>query len=255
MRLSSFVVRKKSLTMQNLQAMRDRREQPAAVGRGLRGFLLCGLIFGLAAGHAWPQGAYTMQPPQQQAPVPPPMFQQICSLCHGSDGRGTDRAPTMVNSPHLQSASDSEIATIITKGRGRMPGFPMPASDVATLIRYIRAINATASTSATPAAGDAKAGERIFFGEGACSVCHVVRGRGVSNGPDLSNIANRMRLADMRQVLTNPGANITPGYASATVILNDGTKLLGFLRAQGSHDIVLQTQDGMLHPLLDTEYR
>jgi PQQ-dependent dehydrogenase (methanol/ethanol family) len=183
----------------------------------------------------------------------PPQFQRTCSLCHGSDAKGTDRAPTMVGSASLIGMPDGDIATVIQKGKGRMPAFPLPPADIELLVRYIRSLNATAS--AAPAAGDAKAGEAIFFGSGQCSTCHVVRGRGTSNGPDLSSIASRMRLANMQQALANPNASITAGYTMASVVLNNGTTLRGFLRAQGSHDVVLQTRDGKLHPLVDSEYR
>jgi PQQ-dependent dehydrogenase (methanol/ethanol family) len=196
---------------------------------------------------AWTQGL------RQQGQAPPPQFTQICALCHGNDGRGTDRAPTMVGSANLRNLSDADIAKIIQQGKNKMPAFPMSSADVARLVRYIRSLNETASSAAV--AGDAKAGEAIFFGEGACSTCHAVHGRGTANGPDLSNIAGRMRLGTMQQVLANPGANITPGYNMASVAMNDGTTLRGFLRAQGSHDVVLQTMDGRLHPLLDSEYR
>jgi PQQ-dependent dehydrogenase (methanol/ethanol family) len=198
---------------------------------------------GLAAGSAW-----------AQAMNAPPQFQRTCSLCHGSDAKGTDRAPTMVGSASLIGMPDGDIATVIQKGKGRMPAFPLPPADIELLVRYIRSLNATAS-AAPPAAGDAKAGEAIFFGSGQCSTCHVVRGRGTSNGPDLSSIASRMRLANMQQALANPNASITAGYAMASVVLNNGTTLRGFLRAQGSHDVVLQTRDGKLHPLVDSEYR
>ena len=201
-----------------------------------------GLLAGAPAHQVW-----------AQAMNAPPQFQRTCSLCHGSDAKGTDRAPTMVGSASLHSMSDSDIATVIQKGKGRMPAFPLPPADIDQLVRFIRSLNATAS--AAPAQGDAKAGEAIFFGSGQCSTCHVVRGRGASNGPDLSNIASRMRLASMQQVLANPSASITPGYATASIVLNDGTTLHGFLRAQGSHDVVLQTKDGTLHPLVDSEYK
>ena len=189
----------------------------------------------------------------QQGQTAPPQFLSTCALCHGNDGKGTDRAPTMVNSAHLQSLSDADIAAIIQKGKNKMPPFPLPSADIDRLVRYIRSLNTTASSVAVP--GDAKAGEAVFFGSGQCSTCHVVRGRGVSSGPDLSSVANRMRLANMQQVLANPNASITAGYSLASVVLNDGTTLHGFLRAQGSHDVVLQTKDGKLRPLLDSEYR
>jgi PQQ-dependent dehydrogenase (methanol/ethanol family) len=214
---------------------------------------LLGVFLILLAHPAWAQGVNTVQQGPASQPAPP-QFIRTCALCHGNDGKGTDRAPTMVGSAHLKSMSDGEIGTVIQKGRNRMPAFPLPAADIDRLVRYIRSLNETASGTAV--AGDAKAGETIFFGEGACAACHVVRGRGVSNGPDLSNIANRMRLGAMQQVLANPSASITPGYTMASVQMKDGANgtLRGYLRAQGSHDAVLQTKDGKLHPLLDSQY-
>ena len=150
--------------------------------------------------------------------------------------------------------SDSDIATVIQKGKGRMPAFPLPAAD----IELTGSLYPIAECDGVGGAGcrAMRRPARRFFSEAEqCSTCHVVRGRGTSNGPDLSNIASRMRLANMQQALANPSASITPGYAMASVRLNDGTTLRGFLRAQGSHDVVLQTRDGKLHPLVDSEYQ
>jgi PQQ-dependent dehydrogenase (methanol/ethanol family) len=233
------------------QAMYRRKEQQLRTHRlHARPALFCFLLCMLAP-PAWAQGMNGMQqgPAGQTAP---PQFIRTCALCHGNDGKGTDRAPTMVGSLHLKSMSDAEIATVIQKGRNRMPAFPLPSADIDRLVRYIRSLNETASGSAVT--GDAKAGEAIFFGDGACSTCHVVRGRGVSNGPDLSNVANRMRLGAMQQVLANPSISMTPGWVMATVAMKDGTTLRGYLRAQGSHDVVVQTKDGKLHPLVDSQY-
>jgi PQQ-dependent dehydrogenase (methanol/ethanol family) len=158
-----------------------------------------------------------------------------------------------VNPDHFRTIPDADISATIAKGKGRMPAFPLPAAELEVLTGFIRKINSGASAATAP--GDAKAGEQIFFGSGQCSSCHVVRGRGMSYGPDLSGIAIRMRLPMMKQALDDPGAGITPGYTTASVTLNDGKTLVGFLRAQGSHDLVLQTKDGKLHPLEDSEYQ
>ena len=177
---------------------------------------------------------------------------------------GTDRAPTLVNSAVLRGMADSDVAAIILKGKGRMPAFPLPQADIDQIVRYIRSRNlAAAAETAVP--GDAKAGESIFFGEGQCSSCHTAGGRGSSYGPDLSSIASRLRLANLQQALANPGASSSSGggggfgaapatYNSVTVVLKDGSKLQGLNRAQGSHDLVLQTSDGKLHLLQDGEY-
>jgi PQQ-dependent dehydrogenase (methanol/ethanol family) len=215
---------------------------------------VCGaLVLGMAfAIDAQPPGRFGA-PPQVAVVPAPPRFTRTCALCHGNDGRGTDRAPTMVNSAHLRSMTDAEIATTIKKGRNRMPAFPLPDEVIDRLVKYIRSLNATAAGAAVP--GDASKGEAIYFGAGQCATCHVARGRGVANGPDLSSLGSRMRLSTMQQVLENPAANITPGYSMSTVTLNDGKQLRGFLRAQGSHDVVVQTVDGKLHVLADSAYR
>jgi len=57
------------------------------------------------------------------------------------------------------------------------------------------------------------------------------------------------------QSLVDPSISITAGYGLVSVEMKDGTTLHGFARAQGSHDLVLQTDDGKLRPLLDSEYR
>lgn len=231
--------------------MYRRKELKLRIQTGDASCVFLGLLLALFVHPAWTQGMNSLQQ-GSAGEAAPPQFIRTCALCHGNDGKGTDRAPTMVGSAHLKSMSDADIATVIQKGRNRMPAFPLPAADIDRLVRYIRSLNETASGAAV--AGNAKAGEAIFFGTGACSTCHVVRGRGVSIGPDLSNVANRMRLGAMQQALTNPGASITPGYTMASVVMKDGTTLSGYLRAQGSHDVVLQTKDGKLHPLLDSQY-
>ena len=75
---------------------------------------------------------------------------------------------------------DSNIADIIRKGKAKMPAFPLPAADIDALTRYMRSLSPI--ESATTVAGDPKAGERIFFGSGQCSTCHMVRGRGAAQG-------------------------------------------------------------------------
>jgi len=148
---------------------------------------------------------------------------------------------------------DSDVATIITKGKGKMPGFPLAQTDAELLVRYIRSLNTTISTASVP--GDPKAGEQVFFGTGICFACHTVRGRGGSVGPDLSAVARRLSLPQMTAALTNPGARVPAGYDSVIVTMKNGTKLAGFARALGSHDVVVQSSDGKLHPLVDSEYR
>ena len=150
--------------------------------------IVCGAVIPCCVGIlAWSQGAYNIQePPVQQAPPaqsamqPPALYVATCTLCHGGDSMGTDRAPTLANSALLRSLADSDIAAIIVKGKNKMPAFALPQSDIDPIVRYIRSLNA--APVATAVVGDAKAGESIFFGEGQCSSCHTAVGREAPTG-------------------------------------------------------------------------
>jgi len=213
--------------------------------------LVVAVACGSAALPARPQGAH--QPPAAAMQEPPPLFASICALCHGADALGTDRGPSLVNSAELRSMRDSDISDIIRKGKAKMPAFSLPAADIDALTRFVRSLSS--AETATAVAGDAKAGERIFFGSGQCSTCHMVRGRGTPNGPDLSDVGRRLRLEELKQSLADPDASIADGWGALTTKLNDGRMLHGFARAQGSHDLVLETSGGKLHLLLDSEYK
>ena len=208
------------------------------------------LAFGIVGLPAWPQDVHRSQTPAVQAPL---LFTRTCTLCHGADAQGTDRAPTLVNSAKLRSMPDSEIGDVIRKGKDKMPAFPFSGVEIDDLLRYIRFLSPAVST--TPLAGDAEAGERIFFGTGQCATCHMLRGRGTPNGPDLSNVGLRLKPEQLKQSLTDPDAAIADGWGMTSATLNDGSTLHGFARAQGSHDIVLQANDGKLHLLVDSDYK
>ena len=70
-----------------------------------------------------------------------------------------------------------------------MPAFPLPENE----LRAAGALGPSLNMSAfdTKPAGDVAAGEQVFFGKGQCSNCHMVRGRGKVNGPDLSDIGRK----------------------------------------------------------------
>jgi PQQ-dependent dehydrogenase (methanol/ethanol family) len=161
-----------------------------------------------------------------------------------------------------------QIRDVIRNGTtGGMPGFPVAASELDALTAYVRSLNIPASEA--PPAGDAAAGERFFFGKGNCGSCHMVRGRGSANGPDLSAAGRQLTIREMEGVLDNPdsltGSRSTescPGWAFcpqapwrvARVTLRNGGRLRGFARSQGKHDLILQTFDGGLRTLTAAEY-
>ena len=206
---------------------------------------------------------------QQEPTAAKQIFETNCAACHGPGGAGGERAPALNDNPDLRKLSAADIGNIIRQGTsGGMPAFSsLPASDVAGLAGWIHSMNLPALASAP--LEQVGAGERFFFGEGGCSSCHMVHGRGAVNGPDLTNIAARSTLAEMEKVLDDPTSQMgvhslalcppwafCPDFSWAVldVTLKNGTLLRGFGHKRTEHELQLQSFDGKLQLLDAGEY-
>jgi len=70
------------------------------------------------------------------------VFGQRCALCHGDEGMGTERAPSLV-APDVQMQSDGELFWKISTGntRGGMPSFSfLPDTQRWQLVMHLRAL-------------------------------------------------------------------------------------------------------------------
>ena len=133
----------------------------------------------------------------------PPSYGKLCAACHGDRATGTDRGPALIGSRSLRSRTEARISDIIRNGtRGGMPAFALADAELNVLAKAVRSWNASAF-DAKPA-GDVAAGKRIFDAQ--CQTCHMVRGSGGSNGPDLSNIANELTVSEIDETLTDPAS-------------------------------------------------
>jgi PQQ-dependent dehydrogenase (methanol/ethanol family) len=149
-----------------------------------------------------------------------------------------------------------------------MPSFAsLPQDQVTRIAAWLKSMNDSALRAAPPE--QVAAGEQVFFGVGGCSGCHMVKGRGGVNGPDLSDLAARSSLKEINTWLDNPTSlmgvkslAVCPfwafcpdfQWAVADVWLADGTALRGFVRNQTEHEVALQTLDGQFQLLDESEY-
>ena len=197
-------------------------------------------------------------------------FEKSCAVCHGSGGGGGDRAPALSDNPDLRRLDAAGIAAIIQRGvpGGGMPSFAaMPQATRTRIAAWLKSMNDSALRVSPPQ--QVAAGEAFFFGEGGCGSCHMVKGRGGSNGPDLSGIGARATLGEINGWLDNPTAQIgkktlsvCPFWAfcpdfqwvPSTVTLKSGGKLQGFVRNQTEHEVDLQTFDGKFRLLDESQY-
>ena len=132
-----------------------------------------------------------------------------------------------------------------------MPAFDLSASELDALAALVHSLNLPAAENTV--SGDRAQGEQYFFSKGQCASCHMVDGRGAAVGPDLSNVAGGLTVAEIRESLLQPGARLTPGYESVTVHLRNGDALRGFARSQNNFEIALEEMNGRFRLLREDE--
>lgn len=188
-------------------------------------------------------------------------FTSTCAGCHGLDGRGSERAPSITTAPRIRKFTDQQLSNVISNG---VPGTGMPAfhsltpDQVKSLVSYVRFLQGKTGNHALP--GNPERGKEIYFGKGECSSCHSIAGRGGFLGPDLTTYGSTSADTVILQAIVNPNRIVPPGYKSAVATTHDGAHIEGIVRNEDNFSVQLQTQDGSFHflqksDLQNLEYR
>jgi len=179
------------------------------------------------------------------------IYANSCQVCHGGDGTG-GRGPALATREFRHGGEDWQLFQSIRDGLPgtQMPGFPLSVEEVWQLVAYLRTL-APAGKEET-IQGDAQAGEQVFFGKGACQLCHQVNGRGGRVGPDLST-AGLWTVQALRQAIVNP--NEQEGRRPNVVWLKtkSGTEVRGILKNEDSFSFQLMDVADQLHLLQKTD--
>jgi len=196
------------------------------------------------------------QSPSAQAPSPVPSghadgvrtFSTYCSGCHGTDGRGGERAPNIATTRNIVAMSDDDLEAIVKRG---VSGSGMPAfgflgdQTIKNVVAHLRDLQG--KNSAAKINGNPEAGHVLFFGRAGCSQCHMVRGEGGFIGTDLTDYANGIAPDAVSNAITKPDAVLAPTSTVVEVVLANGQQVSGLARAEDNFTITLQTNDGRWH--------
>jgi putative heme-binding domain-containing protein len=157
-------------------------------------------------------------------------FRIYCSPCHGIKAEG-GRGPDLTRGVYSAGETDAAIFGVISNGVAgtEMPAFSTPLGDegVWRMVSYLRSATRR-NTEQAP--GDAASGEKLFWGKGGCGACHRVGVRGGRMGPDLTRAGRTRSLQYLRDSVTSPDADLTPGFNTITVVTRDGKKIVGVQR-------------------------
>lgn len=177
-----------------------------------------------------------------------------CAACHGIDGKGSERAPNIADSPHIRQLSDLQMQRIIHNG---VPGTGMPAfhllsaAQVRDLIAYLRSVGTTGNNGKLP--GDASRGEQVFDGKGGCSSCHMIAGHGGFIGPDLTDYARTHSVEEIRRAILDPAAKDRGQSRLTTVTVRSGEKYVGVVRNEDNFSLQIQSLDGTFHLMMKSD--
>lgn len=188
-------------------------------------------------------------------------FMASCAFCHGSDARGSERAPDLVLSELVNKDENGElIAEILAKGRPErgMPPFPAlapQAGDIANFLhnRISLVMNRFSYKIDVGAHGDPRAGEAFFNGAGGCTSCHSATG-------DLAKVGSKYKPDILQGMIAFPGPAtlyyvgvamrpVDKPPVKVTVTLPSGETLTGVASFVGEYDVSMHTADGAYHSI------
>ena len=93
--------------------------------------------------------------------------------------------------------------------------------------------------------GDPARGQAIYRRPALkCQTCHAIGGAGGVVGPDLTSIGGSAQPDYLLEALLKPSAKIKEGYATTTVLRDDGTVLTGVLLSQTDEELALRDAEG-----------
>jgi len=169
-------------------------------------------------------------------------YGNYCAGCHGAEGT-TMQGANLSRGAFRRATTDDELTRIIING---IPGTAMPPAafkieQAAQIVAFLRAFPTLRATSNV--SGDAAKGKQIFESKGSCFECHRVNGRGSRLGPDLSDIGELRRPADIEQSLVDPGAVILPQNRIVTIATRDGKSIRGRLLNQDTQSIQILSDE------------
>jgi cytochrome c oxidase cbb3-type subunit 3 len=174
-------------------------------------------------------------------------FKSACGFCHGDDATGS-RAPDLIRSSILSHDVNGELlGPMIREGRPDkgMPGFPLPADQMADVVAFLHAqlkaaLNSNRVGHDYPLdkllTGNADAGKAYFHGPGGCSTCHSTTG-------DLAGVARKYSPIDLQSRFLYPSG----AKSKVTVTTPDGGQFTGTLLHLDAFDVALKESGGSYH--------
>lgn len=185
------------------------------------------------------------------------LYQAHCGRCHGVLGMGGE-GPGLAVSRLPRAPDHAAVVDIIRDG---IPGTGMPGLRATILPDEEAALVAAHVISLRQAQlveipGDPERGRQVFETTGVCFSCHIVEGRGVGIGPELTGIGMRRGPEYLRASLVDPSAELPvfrsgarsgfAQYLPLRAVTRDGTVYEGMRANEDAFTVQLITATGSI---------
>jgi putative heme-binding domain-containing protein len=149
-----------------------------------------------------------------------------CTTCHGAAG-DTVSGINLRRGQFRRPMSDDDVRRTITTGvpGTGMPPFDFRPAELDGLVAFIRSGFDVGGMAVK--VGDARRGQTLFDGKGACASCHRVNGRGPRVAPDLSDVGAVRSPSQLFRSLTAPTSQMMPINRSVKIVMRDGRTITG----------------------------
>ena len=175
-----------------------------------------------------------------------------CALCHQRSGSGVDGVDLRLGQ-FRRPLSDNDLREVITTGvsNGRMPGLDLRQDELDGIVAYIRA--GFDPSGIAVKVGDAARGQMLFEGEGQCSSCHRVNGRGPRVAPDLSDIGVVRTPAALQRTLLEPSSALLPINRPVRAVTRGGQTIRGRRLNEDTYTVQLIDSEERLLSLIKSD--
>ena len=191
-------------------------------------------------------------------------FRSNCAFCHGLGARGGGRGPDLTRAQKKHGNADADLFRTINEG---VPGTAMPPNgatqqgvgmteeEIWQVIAYIRSVQVKTDAQA---AGNADHGKELFFGQAACSTCHMIQGKGGRLGPDLTSTGSGRSTEYIVESVRYPSRRLAQGiseamkefsqeYETVTVVDSSGQKFQGVVLNEDNFTLQMLDTGEQLH--------
>jgi putative heme-binding domain-containing protein len=132
-----------------------------------------------------------------------------------------------------------------------MPAFDLNSDELNGVIAYIRA--GFDPSGVAVKVGDVARGQDLFEGQGDCSSCHRVNGRGPRTAPDLSDIGAVRTPAALQRAILDPITALLPINRPVRAVTRGGETIQGRRLNEDTYTVQLIDSEGRLRSLVKAD--